>query len=229
MKTIILYGLRRSGNHFIISTILQQFTNYVHINDVKSLSYDKYIKYSKIKKDKERIDNYWTGFKNVECVVISLENQIMNSDELIKFQSLDDCHFMILLRSPYNHFASVWQVYNKDKMKLLEIINLWKIYATSFIDKNVQCIKVFYDKYCVDDSYMIEILKKMHIDNIKIDCAKTIKWQKSSFKNEEHKKQVYGTLDNCIFKNDEIFISMINDNEIDDMYNMINEYLNLYF
>ena len=47
MKTIILYGLRRSGNHFLISTILQQFSNYVHMNNM-NLSYNNYIKYRNI-------------------------------------------------------------------------------------------------------------------------------------------------------------------------------------
>ena len=51
MKTIIVYGLRRSGNHFLISIILQQFSNYVHINNT-DLSYDKYVKYKNIKKKK---------------------------------------------------------------------------------------------------------------------------------------------------------------------------------
>ena len=54
MKTIILYGLRRSGNHFLISTILQQFSNYVHINDT-DLSYNKYIDIKILKKIKKRL------------------------------------------------------------------------------------------------------------------------------------------------------------------------------
>ena len=76
MKTIIIYGLRRSGNHYLISTILQQFTNYVHINDT-ILSYEKYNTYKEIEKTVNQIDNDWTGFKDVECVIISIENQLI--------------------------------------------------------------------------------------------------------------------------------------------------------
>ena len=68
----------------LISTILQQFSNYVHINDT-DLSYNKYIKYKNIKKNKETIDNKWSGFKDVECVVISIENKILDSNEIDKF------------------------------------------------------------------------------------------------------------------------------------------------
>lgn len=55
MKTILLFGLKKSGNHFIISTILQQYSNYVHINNTV-LSYEKYIKFKNIEKDKDTTD-----------------------------------------------------------------------------------------------------------------------------------------------------------------------------
>ena len=73
MKTIILYGLRRSGNHYLISTIMQQFNNVIHINDV-DLRFDTYNHFKNIKISKRRIDNEWTGFKDAECVIISMEN-----------------------------------------------------------------------------------------------------------------------------------------------------------
>ena len=115
MKTIIIYGLRRSGNHYLISTILQQFTNYVHINDT-ILSYEKYNTYKEIEKTVNQIDNDWTGFKDVECVIISIENQLINNYELQLFNHIYDIHIMMLIRCPYSHFSSVWKVYNKDKM-----------------------------------------------------------------------------------------------------------------
>jgi hypothetical protein len=59
MKTIIVYGLRRSGNHFLISSILQQFTNYVHLNDI-NISFNEYIKYKNITKDKETVDRKYS-------------------------------------------------------------------------------------------------------------------------------------------------------------------------
>ena len=68
MKTIILYGLKRSGNHFLISTILQQFSNCVHINNVK-LSYDKYIEWKNIEKTKERIDQAYKRIKELFLLI----------------------------------------------------------------------------------------------------------------------------------------------------------------
>lgn len=220
MKTIIVHGLRRSGNHFLISIILQQFSHYVHINDT-DLSYDKYVKYKNIEKTKERNDERWTGFKDVECVVISLENKTINNNELDKFRKIDNCYFLILLRCPYCHFSSVWNVYNKNKNRLLEIIKLWKIYAEYFIHNN-GFIKVLYDELSSKEKYKINLLKKLGIDNININENKEIMWQKSSFNsNSVNKKQVYKTLENCVFKDDENFLKLVKDKEIDNLWDLV--------
>jgi len=223
MKTIILYGLRRSGNHFLISTILQQFSNYVHMNNV-SLSYDEYIKNKNIKKNKERCDGKWTGFKDVECVIISLENKTIDNNVIDNFKKIDNCYFLLLLRCPYSHFSSVWKVYNQNTNSLIEIIELWKIYAKYFIDNNNKFIKVLYDKFCCSEDYMYNIIEKLDIDNIKnIDVNKYIRFQESSFRSNssEKKKQLYKTLENCVYHNDEQFLKLVNNKEIHDLWELI--------
>ena len=100
MKTILLFGLRRSGNHFIISTILQQFDLSVHINDV-NLSYDKYSEFKNINITSKRANNY-IGFKNADCVIISMENKIIDFKE-------------------YQKLISILKNYFKDKKYLIHI------------------------------------------------------------------------------------------------------------
>ena len=220
MKTIIVHGLRRSGNHFLISIILQQFSNYVHINNT-DLSYDKYVLYKNIEKEKERKDKNWIGFKDVECVVISLENKTINNNELDKFRKIDNCYFLILLRSPYCHFSSVWKVYNKNESRLLRIIKLWKIYSEYLIHNN-GCIKVLYDELSTKENYKINLLKKIGIDNINENEYKQIMYQTSSFNsNSVHKQQVYKTLENCVFKDDKKFLKLVKDEEIDNLWDLV--------
>lgn len=220
MKTIILYGLKRSGNHFLISMILQQFSNYVHLNDT-CLSYKNYIKWKNIEKDKERVDCGWTGFKDVECVLISIENQKkINNNELDNFRKIDDCNFLVLLRCPYCHFSSVWEVYDKNESMLLEIIKLWKIYAKHFTNNN-EFIKVLYDELSTNENYIANLLKKLNIDIKKINKNKYIRWQRSSFNsNSVNKQQVYKTLKNCVFKDDKIFLKLVKDKEIENLWNL---------
>lgn len=220
MKTIIVYGLRRSGNHFLISIILQQFSNYVHINNTV-LSYDKYVKYKDIKKEKKRNDKSWIGFKDVECVVISLENRTINNNELDKFRKIDNCYFLILLRSPYCHFSSVWAVYNKNERKFRKIIKLWKIYSEYLIHNNGY-IKVLYDELSSNENYKINLLKKIGIDYINENEYKKIKHQRSSFgSNSAQKQQVYKTLENCVFKDDKEFLKLVKDEEIDKLWDLV--------
>ena len=221
MKTIIIYGLRRSGNHYLISTILQQFTNYVHINDT-ILSYEKYNTYKEIEKTVSQIDNDWTGFKDVECVIISIENQLINKYELQLFNHIYDMHIMMLIRCPYSHFSSVWKVYNKDKTMLTYLIKLWKLYAEEFNNpesKNI--IKVVYDEYVVNDRYIINALQKLGINNININNDIEIPYQKSSFKTNEKQRQVYRTINNCNYKTDINFIKLVKDNDIATMWKLI--------
>ena len=223
MKTIILYGLRRSGNHFLISTILQQFSNYVHINDA-NLSYNNYNKYKNTKKNRERSDRNWIGFKDVECVVISLENKKIDSNEIDKFKKISNCYFLILIRCPYSHFSSVWKVYNKNKGQLQTIIKLWKMYAKYFINNNNnnEFIKIIYDEFSSNESYMVNIMQKLCIDNINIDKDKQIPFQRSSFGSDSEKKcQIYTTLESCIYKDDSAFLKLVKDKEINNLWEII--------
>ena len=219
MKTIILYGLKRSGNHFFISNILQQFSNYVHINDV-NLSYDNYIKYKNIEKDKDQIDCNWTGFKDVECVVISIENKVIDNHEISKFKNIDHCYKFMLLRCPYSNFSSIWKVSKKNVPLLKSMVVLWIIYAEYFINRK-DIIKVLYDKYSTNKNYKINMLKNIGIDKINIDEYINIKHQQSSFEKKEKSRQVYNTLQNCNFKNDKHFINLVKNEKIKNLWDII--------
>jgi len=217
MKTIILFGLRRSGNHFVISTILQQYSNYVHINDT-ILSLDKFIQYGKIKANRKRVDSKWTGFKGVECVVISMENKMINFEEIKKFNKIPDCYLVILLRCPYDHLSSVWKVYNKNENETIKIIKLWKMYSRIFYGNN-NFIKILYDKYSSNKKYLIDILQnQMKIKIKSLNMNGFAKWGNSSFRNKENSKRIYGKLETCVCKNEPKFIKLLNDKEIKKLW-----------
>ena len=219
MKTIFLYGVRRSGNHFIISVILQHFSNYVHIND-SYISYDQYMKYKDIEKYENHCDHKWTGFKNVDCVLISIENKPIEKDEVDKFKDIEGCYFLSLLRCPYTQFSSAWKTYDKDSNRMREILKLWKLYANHFLEDDNQFIKILYDEFASNDDYIVDTIQKLGcIFNKSIDKNKTIKWQRSSFDAKSDKKaQVYKTLEDCIYKDDKAFVSLASDPEIKTLW-----------
>ncbi len=195
------------------------------MNDIK-LSFNDYLKYINIEKNKERIDCKWTGFKDVECVLMSLENKTIDNTELDHFRKIDDCYFLILLRCQYSHFSSVWEIYKKNESRLLRIVKLWKIYAEHFIN-NSDCgfIKVLYDEFTINEKYRTNVIKKLGIDNINIDVNKYIQCQNSSFNKrhsrDQYKQQVYRTLENCVFKDDEQFVKLVKDKEIDNLWDLL--------
>ena len=139
---------------------------------------------------------------------------------LDQFNTLNNCYSIILLRCPYSNFSSVWKVYNKKKIRLIEIVKLWKIYAKIFID-NTNFIKVLYDEYCSNDNYVINTLKKLDIDVKEIKKDKYIQYQDSSFKTEIEKKRTYDTLKTSIYKNDTTFVKLVEDKEIYNLWNVI--------
>ena len=69
---------------------------------------------------------------------------------------------------------------------------------------------------------MINLIKKLGIDNININKDKYIPWQYSSFNfNSVHKQQVYKTLENCVFKDDKNFLKLVKDKEIDYLWDSL--------
>lgn len=218
MKTIILYGLRRSGNHFLISTILNNFENFVHMNDIK-LSYEQYLKYKETEITQNTSNRCYTGFKNTECVLLSLENKNINFNEIEKFNNINDCHIILLLRSPYTNLSSTWKVTTKNKIKTIKVLKLWEDYANLFLQEN-NLIKVFYDELSSNDKYRNNILNKLNIQHKNINKYSSI-YQKSSFNKSSQKSQIYKNLNNCIYNNDEEFCNLFINTNIESLYNQI--------
>lgn len=224
MKIILLYGLRRSGNHFLISTILQQFQTWVHINDV-GLSYDDYIIYKNTPKTLGRIDREYTGFKGVDCVLISMEDKQIEYEELAKFSTEEDVHSIMLLRNPYNNAASLWQMTRKCPEYTSNCISLWKIYASQYLSDTPIHLKVLYDKFATDENYVTECLSRLGIQNTTIDNTITHPFQRSSFKDETLSKKCYGGLADCNFKNDPAFLELFDNETIQDIDKLWNQVL----
>lgn len=207
---------------------MQQFNNVIHINDV-DLRFDEYNKFKNINISKKRIDNEWTGFKNAECVIISMENKDINFNILNGFKNIKDCYCLLLLRSPYTNFSSVWKVYEKedDKKKILnDIVRKWVDYSKIFTQNN-HMIKVLYDEFSSNKDYRSKIFKCIGIRKLKIDEKVNIKYQESSYENNSKSKQVYKSIRNCSYKDDQEFLKIVKKPEINLMWIKIGKNLNI--
>lgn len=207
MKTVILYGLRRSGNHYLISLVLNQFKNYVHINDC-NLNFETYQKYRRIKKTADRSDKVYVGFKGVDCVVLSVENKKINWEEVRKFKGPKDVHVLVLLRHPVGNFCSMWRVFSKtgpisDRggRVLTHCGDLWRQYARAITAKrrSYPFIPVLYEHISGEckNEVIQDLLWRLGIKEPNFTDAKRIRYQRSSFRDQSCSRRTGDTLDTC--------------------------------
>lgn len=226
MKTIILYGLRRSGNHFLISNILQHFAHVVHINNCQEFSFDNYQKFKSINISACRSDREFIGFKNAECVVISMENKIIDQNELDKFKNVDDCHVMLLLRNPYNNLASAWKEYilnsklNRVKPEQVDQIHsLWIDYAYQYLKGDM--VNVLYDSFVESEVYRIKTITSLGMPIQNVNLNQKIKWQCSSYSDNTKKQKIWGNLEDSNYANDPEFIKLFKNSKHEELWNKI--------
>lgn len=211
MKVVLLFGLRRSGNHFVVSTLLQQFENYVHMNDVKNISYSKFLKYKETPITKKR-DDGWLGFKNCDFVCISCENMTIDLEELKKYKTnVVEFSALLLIRCPYDHISSVWKVYEKNLKVTKTIMTLWKKYADLFLqnDDDLFC-KIVYDKFVADFTYRQKCLRSI-ANPLVVNDDHIIRYQKSSFNDTDKQRKLYSSLETCNYCDDSKFTSLFDD------------------
>lgn len=228
MKTIILYGLRRSGNHFLISNILQHFDSVVHINNCQEFSFNNYQKFKSINITAHRSDRKFIGFKNAECVLISMENKIIDQNELDKLKSVDDCHLMLLLRNPYNNLASAWKQYilnskpNRAKPEQVDQIHsLWIDYAYQYLTGDM--VNVIYDSFTESEEYRREIITSLGIHIQDVNLNQKIKWQCSSYSDNAKKQKIWGTLKDSVYADDPEFIKLFETGEHEKLWTQIEQ------
>ena len=218
MKIIIFYGLKRSGNHFILSSIMQHFKNSVHINNLFYFNYKNFVKYKQISITKREKDHSLSGIKGADCVILSLENRKINEKEIKQFiKNERDVNVVLLLRNPYNQLSSAWKVYNKDVKKITSHLKFWPIYARHFINENRNYdfidVRILYDKFCTDEHYVKKVFEQLNIHNIEFNKESAITYQKSSFNEQNHSRKCYGTLNDCIFHDDPNFLALFDVND----------------
>lgn len=205
-KIIFFYGLRRSGNHGILNLFMKGYPNYVHINDT-ILNFNEYENYKNIDITTRNIDIKYSGFKDCDLLIISMENQIPDFNEINKFSEIEDINIFILLRNPINNLESAWTIYS-DKEKVKEIRNLWLKYSNLFINNTNEKINyIIYEKFYKDEKYRISILDKLNINynHVKNFLNESPGHAQSSFKKDKKNHSKNKSID--------LKINLYNDNK----------------
>jgi len=150
-KLIVMCGLRRSGNHYLRDWIEYQFPKPTH--NMYNYGLDFYL---------GTLKGYQT--EKVNCRVVSIEEYPPQAVLVPDKYGHDEIKRIVLLRDPYNLFASRMKWYTHDDDRYFNpkfITYLWVDYAKFVLSKPENVIIVLYNKFFSDAGYRRELSDKL--------------------------------------------------------------------
>ena len=184
-KEIRVVGLKRSGNHGIITWIRRHYNEGVwHLNDVSPLKnpYRHLCEHY----PKEALKQEAKGiFSKKECLIYNYENYTLESITNSIFEKKHNLYLgtshtrydLLILRDPYNTFASILKgQINTNNFTYLHthpknqksIAELWLDYAKEFLGKTNYLkhnrVMVSYNQWVSDKDYRKNISQKLGLD-----------------------------------------------------------------
>ena len=177
MTTLVLiWGIRRSGNHVVRNWIASQFDKYVNLANIDAsdlMDVSKVFGVDRTKELGEVLGLDWTTgvgeHWDILNKVVSFEEHSLSTMGLDYEQILgkhDSVKKVVILRDPYNLFASRIKHYNlmSDFGALLDkerATFLWSEYAEFFVGKPSGVILVSYNRFVSDKGYRQELSEKL--------------------------------------------------------------------
>ncbi|HHP7231296.1 MAG TPA: hypothetical protein ACFCUY_10620 [Xenococcaceae cyanobacterium] len=184
-KEIRVIGLRRSGNHGIITWIRRHYDERIwHLNNISPQKnpyrnlYEHYPK-EELKPEAQGI------FTKKKCLIYNYENYTLESITNSLLEKKHDLYLgksqtrydLLILRDPYNTFASILKGQrNKNNFTYLNtypknhksIAELWLDYAKEFLGETnylkYKRVMVSYNHWIIDQNYRRNISKKLDLD-----------------------------------------------------------------
>lgn len=179
-----IFGLRRSGNHALISWIISNFGNneVFYFNDVRNASISLYNTPSfisktdrRVKAIKEKLAERRHMFKNKVCLIHSYEDRDLNIIKQVDHHNngkSENLFNILILRDPYNMVASRLELEHPNTRVTPKIMSLWEQYAkeymglTNILDNK---IVVDYNQFCSNPEYRNKLALSLKLDPEKVD------------------------------------------------------------
>jgi len=167
---ILFFGLKRSGNHAILTWVLSHLETYRHYNNVFIMDGKCYVDFVS---DINLSDDHPYSVN-----LYSFEDRVVfsNVNPLLDWSGLPSKQRIMIIRDPYNMYASRLQVHrnpNKDYPLLVKYwtawteamnLDLWLSFAKEFTGETnhlgSDCIKVNYNTWLENERYRNELSLK---------------------------------------------------------------------
>lgn len=167
--TINLYGIQRSGNHAFIDFLMRNAQGKaLLLNDIGRGQHPKRAAIKKI-----------TANTGKEPLIIASRENFSRSELILKeepelYGNISKHHNIILIRDPYNLFASYYSwnfrqgVFFREKVAFRErIIALWKEYARLYIDWKIAAdptnLAVTYNEFTSNEEYKKDLARRLGV------------------------------------------------------------------
>jgi hypothetical protein len=232
---IRVFALKRAGQHAIINWIAHHFDKLVlFINDVK-INKDPFIYFNHRGNNEKnnKLPKYYINYKNEDLysykqiknkiLIINYEDVNLEKDKFEeKYYGIIDNFFNVLiLRDPFNNFASRYKRKNRDA-KTLEFINLWKDEAREFLGKTLYLknkICISYNDWFKNKEYRKKISSSLNLffTDDGLEKILPVRCWGSSFDGRKYdgKAQQMDVLNRWkIFKDDKLYRKFFEDEEI---------------
>ena len=175
-KEIRFIGLRRSGNHALISWIKAQEKNCYFLNTIlagMSPFRQKHLHFP----NKGFRDEAWGNFKPKECFIYSYEDHSLAQITKPEYEKKHDLYIgktktrydVLLLRDPFNLIASRFKKgYLDVRSPDISLADMWIEYAREFVGETEYLthnkVVINYNQWFSDTNYRQAIADKLDID-----------------------------------------------------------------
>lgn len=224
----------RGGIHVYLLWLINNNNKILFYNNIRDI---KCLDNRIISKLDTRIQDVSSNIVNNELEennlnIYSIESQLLNDkllDNIIGKIGNDKLFITIVIRNPYNNFASLLKYIENGGKSIYvhsivenedNFINIW-LSLTDYILKNKNIIPIFYEKFIESEKYRLKLSNKLNFKLINNQLLRSKFGGGSSFGD----KKYFNRYKNYV--NNKKMISLLNNNEIKKKWEEINILYNI--
>lgn len=152
---VLVFGIRRSGNHLISDWLLHQYSDPCFQAMNVQLDFFYFL------------DHCETKCSLYNCALFGIEEHPVNAVDIAYSKNAQDLKKVVILRDPYNLFASRIKHYTLSKAPYFNgpfAAYNWIDYARYFLNPPGNTVCISYNHFIADKKYREQIIKNLGVD-----------------------------------------------------------------
>jgi hypothetical protein len=166
-EMILVFGIRRSGNHLISDWLIHQYLDPCFQAMNVQLDFFYFL------------DDCETKCSLYNCALFGIEEHPVSAVDIAYSKNAQTVRKVVILRDPYNLFASRIKHYKLFEAPLFNgpfATYNWVGYANYFLNQPENVVCISYNHFITDKNYREQITEKLGVD---LNSAKDLKYMNS--------------------------------------------------